>query len=71
MNQRTATVYPVAGLEVKVETEKRIVIVHLPYFSDFGTEKQQENAERAYVMLPEQAAILRDSLTAALDRLNE
>ncbi len=70
MTQQIKELYPVAGIQVQVETEQRVVLVHLPYFTDFGTDKQQEHQQRAYVMLPEQAAILRDSLSEALKRLS-
>jgi len=69
LNEQNAKLYPVAGVQVKVETKQRIVVVQLPYFTDFGLPEQQEHQERAYCMLPEQAAILRDSLTEALNRL--
>jgi hypothetical protein len=61
--------YPVAGIQVEIEGEPKLVVVHLPYLTGFGTPQQQEHQDRAYCFMPEQAEILRDALTAALNRL--
>jgi hypothetical protein len=71
MNEKLVDLFPVTGVQVKVDTSQKLVIVHLPCISGFGSPDQEERQERAYCLLREQAAILRDSLTAALNRLKE
>jgi len=68
--QKIVNMYPVADLQVRVGTEHKVVIVHLPYFTGFGTKQQREHGDHAYCLLPEQAELLRDSLTTALMQVN-
>jgi hypothetical protein len=66
MAEKNVHMYPVSGVQVRVGTEYKVVVVHLPYITGFGTAQQQERQDHAYCLLPEQAALLRDSLTTAL-----
>jgi hypothetical protein len=58
--------YPVSGVQVRVGTEHRIVVLHLPYITGMGTPQQKEHQDHAYCLMPEQAVLLRDSLSTAL-----
>ena len=66
MAEKFVNMYPVTGIQVRVGTEHKLVIVHLPYVTGMGTTEQKEHADHAYCLLPEQAALLRDTLTTAL-----
>lgn len=66
MAEQFVNMYPVSDVQVRVGTEHKLVIVHLPYLTDFGTPRQKVHGDHAYCLLPEQAALLRDTLTTAL-----
>jgi hypothetical protein len=70
MAEKFVNMYPVTGIQVRVGQEHRIVIVHLPYVTGIGTAQKQEHADHAYCLLPEQAELLRDTLTTALMQVN-
>ena len=66
MAEKIVNMYPVNGVQVRVGTQHKLVVVHLPYVTGLGTPQQREHNDHAYALLPEQAALLRDSLTTAL-----
>jgi hypothetical protein len=70
MAEKIVNMYPVTDVQVRVGTEHRLVIVHLPYVTGMGTPQQRQHGDHAYCLLPEQAALLRDTLTTALMQVN-
>ena len=64
--RKIVNMYPVGDVQVRVGTEHKVVVLHLPYFTGFGTKQQVEHSDHAYCLLPEQAQLLRDSLNTAL-----
>ena len=71
MAEKIVNMYPVSGVQVRVGTEHKIVVLHMPYISGIGTPEQREHQDHAYCLLPEQAQMLRDSLTTALMQVGE
>jgi BssS protein family len=69
VDKKIVDLYPVAGVQVEIEGEPKLVVVHLPYLTGFGSPQQREHQDRAYCFMPEQAEALRDALTEALNRL--
>lgn len=70
MAEKFVNMYPVTDVQVRVGTEHKLVVVHLPYITGMGTPQQKEHGDHAYCLLPEQAELLRDTLTTALMQVN-
>lgn len=69
MPEKNVPLHPASGIQVKVKPDVGLVVVHVPYWTDFNTEKQELHDDHAYALLEEQALELRNSLNEALRRI--
>jgi hypothetical protein len=69
MTEIKVPLHPVANIIVRVNAENGLVMLNLPYFTGFNTDKQQIHHDHAYAILEEHAGQLRDLLDDALKRI--
>ena len=71
MEDRKVPLYPISNMEVRVNAEKGLVMINLPYFTGFNTAEQKEHHDHSYALLEEHAQFLRKFLDDALQQIAE
>jgi hypothetical protein len=69
MEETKVPLYPVSSVIIRVSAEQGLVMINLPYFTGFNTDKQQLHHDHAYALLEEHAKHMRDLLDDALQRI--